>query len=92
MIESFRHAGIERFFEVGSKAGIQPKHANRLRLQLGRLDAATRPSDMDLPGWRFHPLKGPLGGHFAVWVDKNWRLTFKFEGTNAVLVDYQDYH
>ncbi len=92
MIKSFRHAGTKLFFETGSKAGIQPKHAGRLRLQLARLDAAVSPVEMDLPGWRFHPLKGDLAGHFAVWLDKNWRLTFKFEGTNAVLVDYQDYH
>ena len=92
MIKSFRHAGIKRFFETRSKTGIQPKHAKRLRLQLARLDTATLPADMDLPSWRFHPMKGQLAGHFAVWVDENWRLTFKFEGMNAVLVDYQDYH
>jgi proteic killer suppression protein len=61
-------------------------------LQLTQLDAATNAADMDLPGWRCHPLKGPLAGHFAVWVDGNWRLTFTFEGVHAVLVDYQDYH
>jgi proteic killer suppression protein len=92
VIKSFRHAGIRRFFETGSKAGIQPKHAKRLRLQLARLDTATVPADMDLAGWRFHPLKSQLAGYCAVWVDENWRLMFKFEGTNAVLVDYQDYH
>jgi toxin HigB-1 len=92
VIRTFRHRGLERFFRVGSKAGIQPKHAKRLRLQLGRLDAAARPADMDLPGWRLHPLKGELAGHWAVWVDENWRLTFAFEGPEAVLVDYQDYH
>lgn len=92
MIKSFCHGGIKRFFQTGSKAGIQPKHAKRLRLQLGRLDAAERPEEMDLPGWRFHSLKGELEDHWAVWVDENWRLTFKFEGADAVLVDYQDYH
>lgn len=92
MIRTFRHRGLERFFRVGSKAGIQPKHAKRLRVQLGRLDAAAGPADMDLPGWRLHPLKGELAGHWAVWVDENWRLTFAFEGPDAVLVDYQDYH
>jgi proteic killer suppression protein len=92
MIRSFRHSGLEQFFRTGSKAGIQPKHAKRLRLQLGRLDAASGPADMDLPGWRLHRLKGALADHWAVWVDENWRLTFKFEGTDAVLVDYQDYH
>jgi proteic killer suppression protein len=92
VIRTFRHRGLERFFRVGSKAGIQPKHAKRLRLQLGRLDAAAGPADMDLPGWRVHPLRGKLAGHWAVWVDENWRLTFAFEGPDAVLVDYQDYH
>lgn len=92
MIKSFRHDGIERFFRTGSKAGIQPKHAKRLRLQLGRLDAARGAADMNLPGWDWHPLVGSLTGHWAVTVSKNWRLTFTFEGTDAVLVDYQDYH
>jgi toxin HigB-1 len=92
MIKSFCHRGLERFFRTGSKAGIQPKHAERLRLQLGQLDAAIVPADMDRPGWRFHPLKGDLKGHFAVWVDENWRLTFTFVGEHAELVDYQDYH
>lgn len=92
MIRSFRHRGLERFFRDGSKAGIQPKHARRLRLQLGRLDAAAGPADMGLPGWRLHALKGDLAGHWAVWVDENWRLTFRFAGTDAEVVDYQDYH
>jgi proteic killer suppression protein len=92
VIKSFRHDGIERFFRKGSKAGIQPKHANRLRLQLGKLDSATSAADMDLPGWNFHPLHGDLRGHWSVTVNGNWRLTFAFEGTDAVLVDYQDYH
>jgi proteic killer suppression protein len=92
LIKSFRHNGIKRFFLTGYKAGIQPKHAKRLRLQLGRLEAAKRPEEMNLPGWRFHSLTGALDGHWAVWVDENWRLTFTFEGENAVLVDYQDYH
>ena len=53
---------------------------------------ATTPQDMGLPGWRLHPLSGKLKGHWAVWVDKNWRMTFTFDGEDAVLVDYQDYH
>lgn len=92
MTKTFRHRGLERFFRTGSKAGIQPKHAKRLRLQLGRLDSATGPADMDMPGWRLHPLKGNLIGSWAVWVDENWRLTFGFEGIGAVRVDYRDYH
>jgi proteic killer suppression protein len=92
VIKSFRHAGLERYFRTGSKAGIQPKHAKRLRLQLGGLDSARMPDDMDRPGWKLHPLKGDLVDRWAVWVDENWRLTFKFERTHAELVDYLDYH
>jgi toxin HigB-1 len=92
MIRTFRHRGIEQFFRKGSKAGIQPKHSKRLRLQLGKLDSAASASDMNLPGWRWHPLTGKLAGHWAVWVDENYRLTFTFEDKDAVLVDYQDYH
>ncbi|MGH8137162.1 MAG: type II toxin-antitoxin system RelE/ParE family toxin [Steroidobacteraceae bacterium] len=92
MIKSFRHNGLERFFRTGSKAGIDPKHAKRLRLQLARLDASRSAADLNLPGWRWHPLYGDMAGHWAVWVDKNWRLTFAFKGTDAVLVDYRDYH
>ena len=92
MIKTIRHKGLERFFREGSKAGIQPQHAKRLRLQLGRLDAAKSAVDMDLPGWKLHGLSGTLVGHWSVRVNGNWRLTFAFEGTDAVLVDYQDYH
>ena len=92
MIRSFRHKGIEAFFLFGSKAGIQAPHAKRLRLQLTRLNAATAPGDMNSPGWRLHPLKGTLAGHWSVDVSGNWRLTFAFHGQDAILVDYQDYH
>lgn len=84
--------GIERFFKTGSKAGIQPKHAKRLTIQLTTLDAAKAPQDMAAPGWNLHPLKRDLDGHYAVTVNGNWRLTFTFEGEDAILVDYQDYH
>lgn len=92
MIRSFRHKGVEAFFLTGSKAGIQSAHAKRLRLQLTRLSAAIGPGDMNSPGWRIHPLKGGLAGHWSVDVSGNWRLTFAFEGQDAVLVDYRDYH
>ena len=92
MIKSFRHRGIEAFFLTGSLARIQAKHAKRLRLQLAALNGARVPADMNAPGWRLHSLKGKLAGHWSVWVDENWRLTFKFAGTDAELVDYQDYH
>lgn len=92
MIRDFRHKGLQRFFESGSKAGIQALHAPRLRLQLARLDAAKSPQDMNLPGWDLHDLRGNLKGQFAVTVNKNWRLIFAFEGEDAILVDYRDYH
>jgi proteic killer suppression protein len=92
VIRTFKHKGLERFFRTGSKAGIQPAHGERLRLQLARLAAAKSPADMDLPGWKFHPLSRDLSGHYAVTVNKNWRMTFAFEGGDAILVDYQDYH
>ena len=91
MIKTFQHKGLKAFFETGTKAGIQAQHATRLRLQLAKLNAAQSHADMDLPNWRLHPLKGNLLNHWAVWVDKNWRLTFTFEDQNAVLVDYQDH-
>ncbi|MGC8517386.1 MAG: type II toxin-antitoxin system RelE/ParE family toxin [Steroidobacteraceae bacterium] len=92
MIKSFRHAGLEAFFHTGSKAGIQPKHAERLAFQLGTLNRASGPNDMRAPPWRLHPLKGADAGRWAVRVDENWRLTFAFEGTDVVLLDYLDYH
>ena len=92
MIKNFRHKGLERLYRTGSKAGVQPNQAARLRLQLGRLDSSVSPKDMDLPGWKLHELQGKLAGHWAVTVNGNWRLTFKFEGSDATAVDYQDYH
>jgi proteic killer suppression protein len=92
MIRSFKHKGVERFFKSGSRAGIQAAHAPRLARQLSALDAATRPEDMNRPGWDWHPLKGGLSGHWSVSVNGNWRLTFAFENGDAILVDYQDYH
>lgn len=92
MIKTFRHKGLETFFKTGSKAGIQPSHAPRLKRQLRRLDEANSAADMNLPGWKLHPLGGDLAGHYSVWVNANWRMTFTFEDKNAVLVDYKDYH
>jgi len=92
MIRSFRHKGVRRFFQTGSKAGIQAAHAARLARQLSALNQATDPDDMNLPGWNLHPLRGRLEGHWSVTVSGNWRLTFLFENGDAILVDYQDYH
>lgn len=92
MIVSFRHRGLERFFVTGDRAGIRPEHAGRLRLVLGRLAAAESPKDMHLPGLRLHQLKGKLKGRWSVTISGNWRITFTFDGKDAVLVDYEDYH
>ena len=91
-ITSFRHKGLRRFFETGSTAGIQSKHAARLRLILGRLNVAAEPRDMALPGLDLHPLRGDRSGTWAVKVSGNWRVTFRFSGKDAELVDYEDYH
>ncbi len=91
-VKTFRHNGLERFFTTGSKAGIQAKHADRLRLILGRLTVATSPADMRLPGLDLHELRGQRKGTWAVTVSGNWRLTFAFEGRDVESVDYEDYH
>jgi proteic killer suppression protein len=92
VIKSFRHKGVEQFFRTGSKARIQPSHAERLRKQLFALDNAKSPKDMNAPGWKLHTLRGSLEGHWAITVNGNWRLTFTFDGQDAILLDYQDYH
>jgi proteic killer suppression protein len=92
VIRGFRHKGLAKFFETGSKGGIQAEHAARLRLILSRLSAATTPGDMALPGLKLHPLKGDRKGSWALAVTGNWRVTFRFVGKDADAVDYEDYH
>ena len=92
MIRGFKHKGLGRFYETGSKAGIQTVHAERLELILGRLSVAIEPKDMGLPGLGLHPLKGDRKGTWAVKVSGNWRVTFQFVGKDADVVDYEDYH
>ncbi|SOD15939.1 type II toxin-antitoxin system RelE/ParE family toxin [Nitrosomonas ureae] len=92
MIKTFNHKGLEAFFLTGSKAGIQPKHATKLRVLLTALDNAKNPADMNAPGWRLHPLTGDLTNYYSVSVNGNWRLIFTFDGEDVFLVDYLDYH
>jgi len=92
MIRSFKHKGLEVFFNSGSKRGIIPEHAEKIARILDRLDASISPTDMNLPRYRLHELKGQHAGTWSVTVNGNWRITFEFEGQNAVSVDYQDYH
>ncbi len=91
-IRSFCHRGLERFFATGNKSGIQAKHADRLRLILGRLNAVTSARDMALPGLVLHELRGDRKGTWAVKVSGNWRLTFSMAGKDVTQVDYEDYH
>ena len=91
-IKGCRHKGLEQFFTTGSKRGIQAKHEARLRLILGTLNAATAPSDMNLPGLGLHELQGSRKGTWAVKVSGNRRVTFEFAGKDAERVDYEDYH
>ena len=92
MIKSFRHKGLAKFFETGSRAGIQPHHAKRLRMQLAALDTAQSIEDMDIPGFRLRTLKGMSKGRLAIWVNGNWRITFEFVDGHAYVLDYEDYH
>lgn len=92
MIVSFRHKGLEAFYLTGSKAGIQPVHAIRLRELLTALNVARSAQDMGRPSWRAHSLSGDRAGFHAVTVQANWRMTFRFVGEDVELVDYLDYH
>lgn len=92
MIVSFKHRGLEQFFESGTNRGIQANHAKRIRLILARLNAATLPQDMNLPGLVLHELVGQRKGTWTVRVSGNWRITFTFDGVDACDVDLEDYH
>lgn len=92
MILTFKHKGLEAFYRTGSKAGIQPIHAARLRDLLTALSVASSPNDLMRPSWKLHPLVGDRVGFHAVTVQANWRLTFRFIGSDVELLDYLDYH
>ena len=92
MIKSFRHKGLKRFYASGSTAGIQADHAKKLRMQLAALDTAMSVEDMDIPGFRLHPLKGKDKGRWSIWINGNWPMTFEFRDGNAYILDYEDYH
>lgn len=92
MIKSFKHKGLKAFYESGSKKGIQAQHASKLRLQLAALDSAHDIDDLDIPGYRLHPLKGSRKGTWSITVSGNWRMTFEFVDGNAHIVNYEDYH
>ena len=92
MIKSWKHKGLKNFFEHGAIKGIQAGHQKRLTIILQRLNAAVKPDDLNLPGMQFHPLTGNLKGFYSVSINGNWRVIYRFEGQDAVMVDYIDYH
>ena len=92
MIKSFKHKGLQEFFEKGTKRGIQAKHANKLRMQLTALDTTHVIEDLDIPGYRLHQLKGTRKNLWSITVNGNWRVTFEFEAGNVFIVNYEDYH
>jgi len=92
MIRSIRHKRLKRLYDEDDARGVFAEHVNKLRNILARLDAAKVIADMDLPGFRLHPLKGELAGFWAVTVRANWRVIFRFAGGDAFDLDYVDYH
>ena len=92
MIKSFKHKGLGKLFHSGDQCRVNAEHSEKLTRILDRLDASVRPHDMNLPNYKLHKLSGKDKGTWSVWVSGNWRVTFKFEGNNAVAVDYRDYH
>jgi toxin HigB-1 len=92
MIESFRSRGLKRYWEKSDDRGIRRDWVVRIKMVLDALHAASRPEDMDVPGLNFHPLKGTRAGEYAVYVSRNWRITFAWVGQDATQVDLEDYH
>jgi proteic killer suppression protein len=92
MIRRFRHRGLKRLFEDDDRRGLNAQHIEKIRRVLARLARAIEPMDMDLPGWRLHPLKGALAGFWSITINANWRIVFRFENGDATDVDYVDYH
>ena len=92
MIRSFKHRGLKRLYERDDRGVIQPDMLDKVARILTALDSAKTPQDLDIPGYRLHPLKGELKGLWAVTVRANWRIVFRFEGADAYDVELIDYH
>ena len=92
MIKSFKHKGLKKYFEKGSVSGIQSKHQRKLRMQLAAIDTAKEIDDINLPGFKLHPLKGNRNGIWSITVNGNWRVAFEFVDGNAYILNYEDYH
>ena len=92
MIKSFKHKGLERLFTKGSASGVQAVYVPRIVLMLDAIDAAEQVTELDLPGFRLHRLKGDKRNLWSVRVSANWRITFEFENGDAYILDFEDYH
>lgn len=92
MIRTFKHRGLERFFKKGDHRGIVAKAEARAERILDRLDTIMKPEDMNIPGYKFHQLTGDRKGTYAVTLTGNWRITFRFDGEDAIDVNLEDYH
>ena len=92
MIKSFKHKGLELFYNTGKPNGINPNHQKKLRVQLAALETASEIEDLDLPGYRLHPLQGTRKDVWAIDVSGNWRLTFEFYDGDVYILNYEDYH
>ena len=92
MIVGFNHKGLRLLYEKGDRSKVLSEHAAKVERILARLDVATEPDDMNLPGFRLHPLTGNRAGYWAVDVTRNWRVVFRFSGVHACDVDLVDYH
>jgi proteic killer suppression protein len=92
MIRSFRSKVLKRYWTRGDESGIRPDWRKKVRLVLSMMDASRQPTELDAPGFGFHALTGDQAGRFAIWISRNWRLTFSWEGEDATDVDLEDYH
>ena len=92
VIKSFKHKGLALFYKTGKISGIQTKHQKRLKMQLAALDSATMITDIDIPGYYLHGLKGKRKAFWSIAVSGNWRITFMFENGDVTIVNYEDYH
>jgi proteic killer suppression protein len=92
MIKSFQHKGLKRLFEKGDRRGVSAQLADKITRRLDSIDAAAQVTDLNLPGFNLHELKGDRKGTWSITVSGNWRITFEFRDGDAYIVDFEDYH
>lgn len=92
MIKSIKHKALRNYWQTGKAKGLDARWINKLTIILDALEAANEPEAMNIPGFRFHALKGGLAGYYSVWLTGNYRVIFQFDGTEFTLIDITDYH